>query len=66
MRARWRQICHLPVYTQQSSSAMRMLNAIEFIRRRFGDDADCDFYLTNFESVRGRKVGRNLFTAVSI
>jgi len=59
-------ICPLGVRQEFKRDAQMLGVQFEFIRRESEMTPDCDFYLTNYESVRDGKLDVNLFTAVSL
>ena len=59
-------ICPLGVRQEFKRDAQMLNVRFEFIRRESEMTPDCDFYLTNYESVRDGKLDVNLFTAVSL
>jgi len=59
-------ICPLGVRQEFKRDAQMLGVQFEFIRRESEMVEGCDFYLTNYESVRDGKLDVNLFTAVSL
>ena len=59
-------ICPLGVRQEFRRDAAMLGVHFEFIRRPEEMTEGCDFYLTNYESVRDGKLDPNLFTAVSL
>ena len=59
-------ICPLGVRQEFKRDAQMLNVRFEFIRRESEMTPDCDFYLTNYESVRDGKLDVNLFSAVSL
>jgi len=59
-------ICPLGVRQEFRRDAAMLGVRFEFIRRPEEMVDSCDFYLTNYESVRDGKLDPNLFTAVSL
>ena len=59
-------ICPLGVRQEFKRDAAMLGVNFEFIRRAEEITDDCDFYLTNYESVRDGKLDPNLFDAVSL
>ena len=54
-------ICPLGVRQEFKRDAQMLNVRFEFIRRESEMTPDCDFYLTNYESVRDGKLDVNLF-----
>ena len=59
-------ICPLGVRQEFRRDAKMLGVEFQFIRRPEEMTDDCDFYLTNYESVRDGKLDPNLFSAVSL
>ena len=59
-------ICPLGVRQEFRRDAQMLGVRFEFIRRESEMTTDCDFYMTNYESVRDGKLDVNIFAAVSL